>query len=53
MKAKICVEQEIFSQELRVDLGKIGGVQWYFEGLGEIEELQIADRQQEINLVSE
>ncbi|UJH67686.1 hypothetical protein [Allomuricauda sp. SCSIO 65647] len=49
---KVFVEQqEVYSKELTVDLGKIGGVQWYFEGLGEINELRLADEQQEIDLV--
>ncbi len=44
-------EQEAYSKELTVDLGKIGGVQWYFEGLGEINELTFTDDQQQIGLV--
>ncbi|MDT0607190.1 hypothetical protein [Croceitalea rosinachiae] len=45
--------QEAFSKELTVDLGKIGGAQWYFEGLGEIRELTLTDDKTEINLVGD
>ena len=45
-------EKEVFSRELKVDLGEIGGVQWYFEGLGEIKELELSDSQQTLDLIS-
>ena len=45
--------EEAFRKKLNVDLGQIGGVQWYFEGLGEIRELTLTDAQQQISLVTE
>lgn len=44
-------EQEVYSKELTVDLGKIGGVQWYFEGLGEINEMYLEDQDQKLGLL--
>jgi len=44
--------REVFEKELQVDLGKIGGVQWVFEGLGEIQELVLRDTQQEIDFMN-
>ncbi|BFP39230.1 hypothetical protein FGF1_00750 [Flavobacteriaceae bacterium GF1] len=44
-------DQIAFQKELKVDLGKIGGVQWTFEGQGEIKELVLEDEQQQWNLL--
>lgn len=41
----------VFQRKLRESLGKIGGVQWYFDGLGEIRELTLMDQKHELPLV--
>ncbi len=43
--------EAVFQKQLQQSLGKIGGVQWYFEGLGEIRELTLEDNQQTQALV--
>ncbi|MEM8999277.1 MAG: hypothetical protein AAGB24_03350 [Bacteroidota bacterium] len=46
-------DKVVFQRALKVDLGKIGGVQWYFEGLGEIRELHLLDAQQHIDFIGD
>ncbi|MEM6700356.1 MAG: hypothetical protein AAF599_18270, partial [Bacteroidota bacterium] len=43
-------DQAIFEHTLQDDIGKIGGVQLSFEGLGEIAELRIKDRSNKLDL---
>lgn len=43
----------VYNQQLTRDLGKIGGVQWSFEGLGEIRLMQIEDKDSKIDFLSE
>lgn len=43
--------RQVFEHQLSSDIGKIGGVQWSFEGLGEIRSLQLSDAERIINLM--
>lgn len=45
-------DQVIFEHTLKDDIGKIGGAQFSFEGLGEIGELLIKDGDSELDLLS-
>ncbi|MDH5382762.1 MAG: hypothetical protein OEW75_18040, partial [Cyclobacteriaceae bacterium] len=46
-------DKPIHNQQLTKDLGQIGGVQWTFEGLGEIGLMQIEDKDSKIDFLSE
>lgn len=43
--------QEVFHHQLSSDIGNIGGVQWMFEGLGEIRSLQLSDGERTMDLM--
>ena len=44
-------EEEVFTHTLASDIGKVGGVQWTFEGLGEVRRLAMADEKNRVDLV--
>ncbi len=44
-------DEPVFAHELSDDIGRIGGVQYIFEGLGEIRMLEIQDKTQSIDLL--
>ena len=43
--------QAVFQYPLVSDIGMIGGVQWTFEGQGEIRQLEMKDQQGSLNLL--
>lgn len=43
--------QQVFDHQLASDIGKIGGVQWGFEGLGEIRSLHLSDGERTMDLM--
>jgi len=45
-------DQVIFEHTLKDDIGKIGGAQFSFEGLGEIGKLRLKDQESELDLFS-
>lgn len=45
-------DQVIFEHSLKDDIGKIGGAQFSFEGLGEIGELRLKDQENQLDLLS-
>lgn len=44
-------DEPVFAHELSNDIGQIGGVQYIFEGLGEIRVLELKDKTQHLNLL--
>lgn len=44
-------DEPIFAHQLQDDIGQIGGVQYAFEGLGEIRLLEIKDKKQVLNFL--
>lgn len=44
-------DQQIFEHQLSGDIGMVGGVQFTFEGIGEIRKLMLTDEDQELNLL--
>ena len=44
-------DEPVFAHELSDDIGMIGGVQYIFEGLGEIRQLKLNDKAQTIDLL--
>ena len=45
-------EKEVFTHTLASNIGRVGGVQWTFEGVGEIRELRIEDKDRQVNLMN-
>ncbi len=44
-------DKKVFTHEMKSDIGKIGGVQWYFEGVGEIRDLSIGEHSGVVNMM--
>lgn len=45
-------EEPVFAHELSDDIGRIGGVQFIFEGIGEVRTLIMKDKKQSIDLIA-
>jgi len=45
-------EDPVFAHELSGDIGKVGGVQFIFEGIGEVRTLSMKDKKQSLNLIT-
>ena len=43
--------QSVYKHLLRSDIGKIGGVQWIFQGIGEIQKLRISDSEERFDML--
>ncbi len=46
-------EREVFSHQMTSDIGRVGGVQWTFEGAGEIRHLEMKDANRKVDLMGE
>ncbi len=46
-------DREVFSHQMTSDIGRVGGVQWMFEGAGEIRQLEITDANRKVDLMGE
>ena len=44
--------KQVFDHKLSSDIGNIGGVQWMFEGLGEIRSLHLDDEERSLDLIN-
>ncbi len=44
-------DREVFSHQMTSDIGRVGGVQWTFEGEGEIRQLEMRDANRKVNLM--
>ena len=43
--------REVFSHQMTSDIGRVGGVQWTFEGAGEIRHLEMTDANRKVDLM--
>ena len=43
---------EVFSHQMRSDIGRVGGVQWTFEGAGEVRRLEMEDEKGAVDLMN-
>ena len=46
-------DREVFSHQMTSDIGRVGGVQWLFEGAGEVRQLEITDANRKVDLMGE
>ncbi len=46
-------DREVFSHQMTSDIGRVGGVQWTFEGSGEIRQLEMKDANRKVDLMGE
>jgi hypothetical protein len=46
-------DREVFSHQMTSDIGRVGGVQWTFEGAGEIRQLEMTDTNRKVDLMGE
>ena len=44
-------DREVFSHQMTSDIGRVGGVQWTFEGSGEIRQLEMKDANRKVDLM--
>ena len=44
-------DREVFSHQMTSDIGRVGGVQWTFEGAGEIRQLEMRDANRKVDLM--